>query len=119
MRGAVETASPAQALEFLFALFPAFEKEWQTDEVESEPLNDELTYHRIMFEFIQFFGGKHATFTEDQIKRFGAWVNDSILQEGPLENAISTCFLEHMRQVKINRVLAPYLSKAAKEKSHA
>ena len=76
-------------------------------------------FHCIMAELIQFFGMNHQTFSEKQLRRFGQWVNAAVLIEGPLENAISTCFLEHTRQVKINRVIAPYLSREAKDKSHA
>jgi uncharacterized protein (DUF1330 family) len=75
--------------------------------------------HRIMAEFIQFFGANYHSFSEKQLRRFGEWVNDAVVIDGPLENAISTCFLEHTHQVKINRVLAPYLSRVAKYKSRA
>jgi hypothetical protein len=119
MRGAVETTSPVQALEFLFALFPTFEQQWRADEAECGPSPDELNYHRIMFEFIQYFGSVRQSLTENQLKQFGAWVNIAVSEEGPLENAVSTCFLEHMHQVKVNRLLAPYLSSVAKGKSHA
>jgi hypothetical protein len=39
------------------------------------------------------------------------------VEENEIENAVATCFLEHMHQVRIDRVLAPYLSRARKEKS--
>jgi hypothetical protein len=119
MRGAVDTTSPEQALEFLFTLFPAFEQEWRADDPGYEPSSGELTYHRIMFEFTQYFGGVAHSLTENQLKQFGAWVNVAVSKDGPLENAVSTCFLEHMHQVKVNRLLRPYLSNEAKGKSHA
>src|ERR1044072_549721 len=52
-------------------------------------------------------------------RRFGDWISKAVAVDGHIENAVSTCFLEHTRQVKINRVLAPYLSPVAKAKSHA
>ena len=65
------------------------------------------------------FSKNHSSFTERQLRRFGDWISEAVSVDSDLENAVSTCFLEHMRQVKINRVLAPYLSPVAKVKSHA
>jgi len=113
----MESSSPDEVLCHLCAVFPDFEKWW--NDAEREPLDAKQGFHTIMAEFIQFFSMNHQTFSQKQLRRFGEWVNAAVLIEGPLENAISTCFLEHARQVKINRVLAPYLSPAAKDKSHA
>lgn len=113
----MEPSSPGEVFRHLCAVFPTFQKWWKDGE--QEPLDTELGFHRIMAEFIQFFGANHHSFSEKQLRRFGEWVNASVLIDGPLENAISTCFLEHTRQVKINRILAPYLSRVAKDKSHA
>ena len=113
----MESSSPEEVLRYLCAVFPSFEKWWK--DAEREPLDTKRGFHCIMAELIQFFGMNHQTFSEKQLRRFGQWVNAAVLIEGPLENAISTCFLEHTRQVKINRVIAPYLSRAAKDKSHA
>jgi hypothetical protein len=107
--------SPEEVLEQLIAVFPTFAK-WREDEgYTSEP----PTYHQIMLGFCQFFGGGVEGFTEQQLRRFAKWVNEAVLDDGPLENAVSTCFLEHTRQIKVNRVLAPYLSRVAKGKSRA
>ena len=113
----MESSSPEEVLRYLCAVFPSFQEWWKDGG--PEPLDTELGFHRIMAEFIQFFGTHHNSFSEKQLQRFGNWVNDAVLIDGPLENAISTCFLEHMHQVKINQALAPYLSRAAKDKSHA
>ena len=77
------------------------------------------THHRVMQEFLMYFSKNHSSFTERQLRRFGDWVSKAVSVDSDLENAVSTCFLEHMRQVKINRMLAPYLSPVAKVKSHA
>ena len=58
----------------------------------------------------------HETFTANQLRAFGEWVNGAVSVEP--ENAVSTCFLEHARQIRIDRVLRPYLSSKAKDKSH-
>ena len=72
-----------------------------------------------MFEFADYFARNYNAFSEKQLQQLGIWINDSVVASGNLENAVSTCFLEHSRQLKVNRVLAPYLSTFAKGKSHA
>jgi hypothetical protein len=58
----------------------------------------------------------HGSFTEKQLPTFGNWVNSAVSIGDDLENAVSTCFLGHAKQVSINRVLGPHLSAAAKRK---
>jgi hypothetical protein len=113
----VEPSSPEQVLHYLCAVFPTFKDWWEDGE--TEILDAELGFHLIMAEFIQFFGVNHQSFSEKQLRRFCEWVNDAVLIDGPLKNAISTCFLEYTRRGKINRVLAPYLSRVVKDRSHA
>ena len=72
-----------------------------------------------MQELLMYFAKNHSSFTERQLRRFGDWISKAVSVDSDLENAVLTCFLEHTRQVKINRMLAPYLSSVAKVKSHA
>jgi hypothetical protein len=76
------------------------------------------THHRVMQEFLMVCE-EGFVFTERQLRRFGDWISKAVAVDGDIENAVSTCFIEHTRQVKINRVLAPYLSPVAKAKSRA
>jgi hypothetical protein len=99
--------------EFLVALDAGFETELEVEEPE------DLTLHRVMSLFAQYFGANSSRFSEKQLRRLGEWLNSSVSVSGELESAVSTCFLEHARQLKVDRLLAPYLSKVAKEKSHA
>ncbi len=105
--------SPEDITRFLVALDPAFETELEVEEPE------ELTPHHVMSLFAQYFGKNGSRFSEKQLRRLGEWLSSAVSVPGELENAVSTCFLEHTRQFKVNRLLAPYLSKLAKEKSHA
>ena len=43
-----------------------------------------------------------------------ALLNAAVDAGGDAENAASTCLLEHARQVKVDRVLRPWLSQAAR-----
>ena len=98
---------------FLVALDSAFTTELELEEPE------ELTVHSVMSLFAQYFGSNGGRYSERQLRSLGEWLSSAVTVPGPLENAVSTCFLEHMRQLKVNRLLAPYLSRLAKEKSHA
>jgi len=115
---------PQETLRQLSEIFPSFGEQWKDDQV---PLGDTLadgvyyewTHHNVMREFLEYFASNHESFTAKQLRRIGAWINDADSVQGDLENAVATCFLEHARQVKINRVLGPYLSLEAKRKLRA
>jgi hypothetical protein len=115
---------PQDTLQQLCDVFPPFRAAWAE---EGAPPEDGLvdgvyyqwTHHAVMGVFLSYFAANHAYFTEKQLRRFGDWVNHAVSVDDDLENAVSTCFLEHVRQVKINRVLAPYLSRRAKDKQRA
>jgi len=109
MRPIMGQTSPEQTLQFLATLDPQFGVEWER---EAEP--GEVTHHGLMQFFAQHFAHNHAKYSEKQLRRLGEWLSQSVASGGVIENAVSTCLLEHMRQLKINRVLAPYLSKEAK-----
>ena len=117
MRHGIETMNgPAEAaLQFLASTDPAFRVWW--DEAGHSP--DETTVHRVLSEFAEHFSRAHRDYAPRQLKALGFWLSEAVATEGPLENAVATCFLEHSRQLKVDRVLAPYLSKAARDKSRA
>ena len=115
---------PQDTLRKLCDVFPPFRDEW---EEEGAPMEDGLvdgvyyqwTHHAVMRAFLSFFAANQGSFTETQLRRFGDWVNQVVSASDDLENAVSTCFLEHLHQVKADRLLAPYLSRQAKERRHA
>lgn len=108
-------AAAEAALQFLASTDPAFRAWW--DEADHAP--DETTAHRVMAEFAEHFSRAHRDYAPRQLKALGHWLSEAVATEGALENAVSTCFLEHSRQLKVDRVLAPYLSKVARDKCHA
>jgi hypothetical protein len=113
MRTSIGASSAKDTMEFLVALDPAFETELE------EESSDDLTHHRVMMLFADYFGANHRSFSEKQLRRLGEWLSSAVAAGGDIENAVSTCFLEHARQLKVNRTLAPYLSRLAKQKTHA
>jgi hypothetical protein len=110
-------ASPDELASALTLIFPAFQVE--------EPRNDPeqvanlATFHSVMFAFTPFFGKSAASCSERQLRSFGALLNDAVREPGPVENAISTCFLEHLRQIHAEKVLRPFVGPLVKERTHA
>jgi len=98
--------------DMLFKIFPSFVNEWEEDQ-------EDLTLHGVLLMFTDYFGKREEPFSEKQISKLATFINDSVVNDDELENAISTCFLEHLRQIRADRRLLPYLSKLAKKKMHA
>ena len=113
MRSTVATGSPKDTRDFLVSLAPASETELEDEATE------DLTNHRVLMLFAQYFGANHGSFSTKQFRALADWLNAAVAGGGELENAVSTCFLEHASQLKVNRVLAPYLSPQAKRSTHA
>ena len=115
---------PQETLGQLCEIFPRFADEWAG---ESAPTEDgmldgvyyEWTHHSVLRAFLGYFANNQESFDELQVSALGSWINNAVLVDGDLENAVSTCFLEHVRQVKVERLLWPYLSRRAKAKSYA
>jgi hypothetical protein len=100
--------SPEELLNALFKIFPTYRQCYQSDD-DYHP-----TFHSILIDFTNFFGAQQETFSEEQLRLFGELANHAVNQEDNLENAFSTCFLEHLRQLKAKSKLSPFLSKLAK-----
>lgn len=106
-------SSVQEMVDFLVEFDPAFETELEIE------VPEELNYHLVMMRFAQYFGANHRSYSAKQLRRLGDWLNACMAAGGKVENAVWTCFLEHSRQLKVNRVLAPYLSQQAKRGTHA
>lgn len=103
--------SPEQLLDELFELFPRYRATY------SGPVHDEVpTFHSVLIGFASF---PLASSSESELRAFGALVNAAVASGGTLANAFETCLLEHLYQIGAERVLRPYLSKLAREKSRA
>jgi hypothetical protein len=98
----------------LFNIFPNYSSNYSN----YGPLHDfPSTFHSVLTEFTVFFGAELASFSEEQLRRFGALVNAAVAEDGPLENAFGTCLLEHLRQTQAYNVFSPYLSELARRKT--
>lgn len=105
--------SPEKLLEELFSIFPEYR-------AEHRPVHDDApTYHSVLMAFAPFFGERIASFSERQLRSFGELVSAAVEAGGLWENSFSTCLLEHLRQIRAWRVLRPYLTELARERTHA
>jgi hypothetical protein len=106
--------SPDELLERLFAIFPQYRAAY------AGPIHDDATtFHSVLLGFTPFFGASLGSFSERQLESFGALVSAAVKAGGALENAVGTCLLEHLHQIRALRGFRPYLSKLAREKTKA
>ena len=103
--------SPEELNTFLVRVFPAFSGSLEELEA-SEAYEGRVNFHALMAEFTYFFGKSASTSSEKQLAQLAELLVLASKQPGDLENAIDTCFLEHTRQIKVNKLLAPWLAKA-------
>jgi len=100
-------------------IFPSYADELTVDKKEDEDFGYIYTLHSLFRDFLSYFSSNIESFSEKQLKEIGNFINEAVEIDDDLENAISTCFLEHLHQVKANKPIKPYLSKKAKERVHA
>src|SRR6185369_1329702 len=97
-----------------FSIFPEYRATYDG------PIHDDTpTYHSVLMAITPFFGGQITTFSERQLRDFSGLVNAAVASGGSLENAFGTCLLEHLHQIRASKILRPYLSKPARERTHA
>jgi hypothetical protein len=72
-----------------------------------------------MLPFTAYFGANHSTFSDRQLRLLAPLLDAAVAVDDELENAVSTCFLEHLHQIRCYRVLARHLSAPARRRSRA
>jgi hypothetical protein len=109
----------ARALqEQLTSIFPTFAEALLVQELE-EGGEGTATFHSVMQPFTVYFGAEYVQCSERQIVRLASLINDAVERAGDLENAVATCFLEHLHQIRAEKVLARHLSPAARTRLRA
>jgi len=78
-------------------------------------MKGKYNYHSVFQEFAPVSHRMLNGSTTSQIKEFCKIINFMVETGGDLENAVSTCFLEHASQVGVRKIIALYLSKEAKQ----
>ncbi len=90
----------------LCKLFPDFSDEFEDDE--------ELSLHGVFLRFSPVAYEYLSIASRKQMKEFCEIINEGVSSGGELENAISTCFLEHASQIGVRKLIKPFLFDAAK-----
>ena len=106
--------TPKELWTLLTEIFPGFSADCEDDEIQAD-----TTLHFVMTNFTSYFSGNRETFSELQLKKLAHFINGAVAVDDNLENAVGTCFLEHLHQVRSYKILAPFLSRQAKDKTHA
>ncbi len=74
------------------------------------------TYHSVFLVDFNPYFAKHAPeFKERQLKMLSRLLAKCLDAQGSLQNAVETCFLEHVHQMKVARYVRPYLKVARAE----
>jgi hypothetical protein len=117
-----EAARPQTAREVLAVLvqiFPSFAKDVTDDDLVEWERMSVQDPHAVMIPFTQYFGANLASFSDRQLLALGTFLNRAVEFDDALENAVATCFLEHLRQINGYKTLAPHLSAGAKSRTRA
>ena len=103
----------SDVLESVISIFPEFKGEWENT---NPYINEDGSHsiHSVYMVLLPYVSTKKASFSERQLKQLASLINDAVTAGGDSENAISTCFLEHVHQVNFDSILKPLLSKEAK-----
>jgi len=97
--------SSREVLAAIVAIFPEFEAEWEEDN--PYRVGGKFSAHSVYMKFLPFLAS--AKRTDKQMKRVAQLINGAVLAGGDSENAVTTCFLEHLRQVGLTSTLKPLL----------
>ena len=100
----------------LLQLLPGFDPPW---EEEGRWPGLGRSYHAVALDLTDYFSANCLSLTERQLRAFSAWINGMVEAGGDLENAISTCFLEHSGQIGVCKALSPHLTALAKASARA
>ena len=105
--------TPADLVCVISEILPDFSEEWDNGEAFCYE-NGDFSFHSVFMTLGPVSFQLLSNVDVKVIKKFCKLVNRAVEQGGDLENAISTCFLEHASQIGVRKLIAPYLSKETK-----
>jgi hypothetical protein len=106
----------SQLLSALQGIFPTFRDQNLEEEVNTP---GHASLHAVMQQFTIYFGCNRSQFSVRQLESLGQFLDEAVSVNDDLENAVSTCMLEHLRQIDSYKTLAPYISKETKLRTRA
>ncbi|WP_078119467.1 DUF7674 family protein [Thiosocius teredinicola] len=107
-------AAPNELVDRLIALFPRFFEEWNGGE-EYGYEDGDFSYHSVISTFAPLSAEYLNESQPKKTKAFSELLNYAVENGGALENAVSTCLLEHASQLGIRGTLLPYLCPKARQ----
>lgn len=113
-KGQMRPKTARQLWNELVRLFPDFALDHTEADLEEAEREGTPSLHSVMIPFTQYFGGAQHALSKSQLVQLGALLSEAVEIDDDWENAVSTCFLEHLRHIRAYKTLAPYLSKRAK-----
>ncbi|MGE3166371.1 MAG: hypothetical protein AB7O52_15810 [Planctomycetota bacterium] len=108
--------TPQALLDRLVALFPDFRAYWDDSGNCFRDDDGSYTLHGVFSEFTGFFRERHAALPGDRIAALGAFVSECMAaaDDGQLDNAAATCFVENVAGELCDRELSPHLTGGAR-----
>jgi hypothetical protein len=111
------TSGPS-ASEHLFAALREICPQFGDPEIVEEVRVSKHGFHCVMYHFTEYLGESINALSEQQRSALGDLINESVSVDDDLENAVSTCLLEHLHQIDCLIALSPYLSTTAKQRTY-
>jgi hypothetical protein len=108
-----EPASPVDIRARLLALFPAYRTQRESSD-NPYIAEDGFSHHGLMIDFTEILGRNVRNFSEQQIDALCRLIDAAVSRTGPLENAVSSCLLEHLQQTGAWKTLGHRLSNGAR-----
>lgn len=102
----IKLSDPEGLAHVLAKFFPMFSEELLDEEADS--------YHSVLMLFAPLSAQALELADERTIRRFCDLINQMVSAGGELENAVSTCFLEHASQIGVREIIRPFLNRDAK-----
>ncbi len=93
----------------LIRIFPEFAAEWELDNEGSEFPSSSL--HSVYNSLLPVIGRFKPS--QKQWQLLANHLSEAVAAGGDRENAADTCVLEHLHQVRLNKIMRPLLSKEA------
>jgi hypothetical protein len=103
-------------LDRLVALFPDFGAYWDDPGNCFRDDDGSFTLHGVFAEFTGFFRERHAVLPADRIAALGTFVSECMApaNDGPVDNAAATCFVENIAGEPCDRELSQHLTGEAR-----
>ena len=104
------TLSQAQLIKDLDDVLPEFSIHW-AGEIEGEEFPSQ-SLHAVYMALVPFLASTIPT--SSQWQSLADLFSREVAAGGDRQNAVDTCVLEHLHQIKLNKIIRPLLSPSAK-----